>query len=199
MKKKLSEHEILINAIWKEWRSMVEQKDIQKYANISWMDIAHQAILHYANGEHEVSYIESALESFKFEKQYMLHQPDSTLKYMWGEHAMLYDTLGCAKHKILMTIHWDCELSVSGLRMFCPECNKDKFLGASHMDEYIKITDAEYLDDEQWATALRTAKWHQAYERKQNIKYRINKWFEKGYFKYRIKRALGFYNKKKEK
>lgn len=139
---------------------------------------------------------EMALEKFLFETKYLFSKPDrSTIKWLWGEHAMLYDIFGCSEHRFVCKTSDNYENYVDGLTVFCPECN-DNWMTEEKKKDYISLVSGRFCTKEEWKSYIKTSKWYKQFNRKQNFKYKLNRLFREGYLKYYV---LNFFKSMKTK
>jgi len=128
----------------------------------------------------------AALEKFLFESDIVFKKPNrKTIKWAWGEHALLYDVFYCEEHKFVCQSSDSCHNYIEGLTIFCPECNKDIF-AKEKKDKYINMVEGHFYTPEEWKSFLRTKKFYRDFQRKENFKYRIKKWRDWSYIKYKL-------------
>jgi hypothetical protein len=195
MKKKIISWE-LKNKLWEKWESfyLIEDHNNSEYLkNLTFESLGDEVF----PKDVEQWIKELALNRFKFELHFVMRKPIESLKWLYGEHAMLYDVFGCDKHKWTCVTHDDCDRYIEGLTVFCPECNKDIFMNEEKRKEYESLVEGEFFTDDNWKKVMELSKWTKKWNRRQNFKYALKEWTRKGYVIYRIKRMLGLYNKKK--
>lgn len=165
--------------MWEKWESFYGHSESIK--GLTWEEFKNSFA---AEGVKE-SELDSAFERFIFELKYLIRKPDySSIKWLYGEHAMLYDVWGCEKHRFECVTHDD-DRFMDIRSIFCPVCNEDK-MTEENKNKYESLVGAKYHTPEMWAEIMKISKWHKDYNRKENIKYWFKKWTEKGYLKYRL-------------
>jgi hypothetical protein len=185
MKKELSVWD-LKDMLWAKFESFYDMKDNQLDPKATWEDLADMCLPKNVDKNSR----EIAILKMRFEVKYVFRSPNNkTMKWLYGEHAMLYDVFGCKEHRFICTTHDDERFSLEQT-IFCPKCNEPLFHSEKMRDEYIKWIDGEYLDEAKWNMVMKTSKWFKKYNTRQNLRYHFQKWFRKGYFIYRLKKFL---------
>lgn len=196
MKKKHNKYGLswdILDAMWDKFISFRTLEDKKFLETLTWSDFTDSCSP--ADAEDYVK--EIALNHFHFEVKYLVGKPNrDTMKYLYGEHAFLYDVYGCDIHRFECITHDDYRYN-DARTIFCPECNKDKML-IEKQSAYENLVEGKYLNPEDWKSIKKLAKWHRDYQRKSNFKYRLKEWTQKGYIEYRIKDFFGkLFGKKK--
>jgi hypothetical protein len=171
----------ILDKVWDKFESYYET-DLSELKDASWQDFVNSC----CPAETEEYIKVAALEHFLFEVKYLVHKPNrNTMKWLWGEHVMLYDVYGCSIHKFQCVTSDSYDKHIDGLTVFCPVCNADKMIN-DRKDKYENDVKGVYLTDEEWNQALKISKWHKDYNRRVNFKYTLKKWINPSYAYYRI-------------
>lgn len=126
-----------------------------------------------------------AIDRFCFELRYCFQKPiRDTMKWIDGDHVMLYDRYACKKHRLVITTHDDSGY-IPNASVFCPECNKDNMWygkikernGAYPLEwEVIK-------NDDDWKALMKWSKIRKKFNKKSNRRHKLSNFL----FKFGIK------------
>lgn len=175
-KKEITAWDIL-DGIW----DFVENGNTEEIYGLNW-----QESVEYIMKQHDISKfsVEEGVKKFLFEKEYFFKKPNrKTMKWLWGDHVLLFDLWGCDKHMFTIETSDSYDCMIDGQTVACPFCN-EKNMSAKGFVEYHKL--GKQRSWEEWKKIRKTAEWHRKQIRKENFKYCFNRLFEKGYLKYRI-------------
>lgn len=178
----------LQSKIWEKWESLYLVENDEHLKTMTFWSLVNEV----ATKDTEDWIKDLALGRFLFELKYVIREPVYTMKWLYGEHVNLFDVYGCKKHKWICTTHDD-DCYIPNLTVFCPDCNKD-IVQESKIKDYKTMVEGKYLTDDEWQKTIDYSKIVKKYNRKENTKYWIKKWQEKGYLKYRISKLLGINN-----
>jgi hypothetical protein len=129
--------------LWQKLESDAK-KDVQYSPNMKMGDWISEKLSYITAGYFAKSF---GRDSFLFEATYCIVEPDrSTVKWINGEHALLYDQYLCEKHGILIMTRDDYLNYHDGQTVFCPKCNEDKLRkDKSFPFEYQEIEDRKMV------------------------------------------------------
>ena len=169
-KKKIIRTIELTDELWAYWEKWLQEKELLQH-DLTLGEWAKDVTEKTFGKDSMDSYqIIDGLNIFLYEKDIFLSKPDrSTMKWLHGEHAMLYDVYGCKLHETIVKTYDD-ERYDPYATVFCPACNVDRMYQIGKMR-----LNYEMLSSEEFKSHLRMAKWQRKWNRKQNFKYRINK------------------------
>lgn len=129
--------------------------------------------------------IEEGVKKWLYETNYYKGKPNrSTMRWLYGEHVLLYDIWGCEKHMFTLETSDDYEKHIEGQTVACPMCNKD-IMRPEKFTEYLNMGNLH--GEIEWKQVMKRSKFHKAYIRKENFKYAIRHLFDEGYLTYKIK------------
>lgn len=170
--------------IWDCFMYMAENQESSDFQDLSWDDLVNNC----SNDESPNWLKKLALNRFLFEKKYCWRKPIHNMEWLHGDHVMLYDLYGCKEHRFTITTS-----DMSGqntpdyVSLFCPYCNAENMSDGKQI-EYIEYMSGEIEDSEKWQATLKYSKWTKDWNRKENRKYKIKKFFE--LWQYKIKKFL---------
>ncbi len=181
--KKQTAFEITEN-IWDCFMYMAENLESKDFEDLQWNDLVENC----SNADSPDWIKKLALNRFLFENKYCFQKPIGTMEWLHGDHVMLYDTYGCKEHRFTITtsdmVGQDTPNYVS---LFCPYCNAEN-MKKGKQSEYIEYMDGKVEDLETWKEVLKYSKWTKDYNKKENRKYKVKRFFEK--LKYKIQKVL---------
>jgi hypothetical protein len=131
----------VLHYLWQEFEAELKKDAPSKMKVSDWVSekLSHITAEDWAK--------EFAKDSFYFELTYCFGEPDrTTVKWINGEHAFLYDQFLCEKHGILIITRDDYLNYRVGQTVFCPKCN-EKILKPDKIFplEYQEIEDKEMI------------------------------------------------------
>ena len=174
------------------WDSILD-KGHRPSPSDTWITFAQKQIQKNENAD--IYLIDRAIHIFKFEMKYLYKKPiRKTVKYMFGNHVMLFDTYGCYEHKLTMTTHDDERYNAS-LSVFCPYCNIKNLktttyeftdMGKTSLEDYSKEIELKKHDEKSWNIVLKHKAFNDKWNRKENFKYFLNNITNFQYLKYKV-------------
>lgn len=130
--------------------------------------------------------VQKGLSIYKFEQPYFKHTPFRGLKYAYGSHVELYHMFYCSKHRYVCSTSDSYYDAVDELYPCCPQCNNDNMF-LSNKDKYVSLSKGRTLNREEFSLFMKRVRFEKKYARRENLKYFLKKWTERGYLLYRLK------------
>lgn len=185
--KRITAWEVL-DVLWEKFDAVIKEaaqkEDLNKYKNITWQELTNL----FAPPEADAMAKEFGMEHFRYEAHFVFRTPVRSMKWLYGEHALLYDVFGCKEHKFTMVTHDD-QGMILGQTALCPYCNSENMIKGRE-EEYMKTVEGQTHSEEEWKQIMKISKWHKDYNRKEHIKYLFEQWTRKGYLQYRLRRLF---------